>query len=112
MVKAGAVAERKEPRTLHCDISIYMIYIAIYPVTIELLTHFYPPLRLRNQVPTFSVRETQSLGQQMLNAPVSINGLIHRVKQMNHQTVYLPPCVVTAELSLFVVTGKTFHIIC
>ena len=25
-------------------------------------------------VPTFAVRETQSLGQQMLNAPVGING--------------------------------------
>ena len=30
------------------------------------LTHLFPPLRFRNQVPTFAVRETQSLGQQML----------------------------------------------
>ena len=29
-------------------------------------THFFPPLRFRNQVPTFAVRETASLGQQML----------------------------------------------
>ena len=34
------------------------------------LTHFCPPLR-----PTFAVRETQSLGQQMLDATVGINGL-------------------------------------
>ena len=35
------------------------------------LTHLCPPLRS-----TFAVRETQSLGQQMLNATVGINGLI------------------------------------
>ena len=28
----------------------------------SLLTHFYPPLRFRNQVPTFAVRETAYLG--------------------------------------------------
>ena len=39
------------------------------------LTHFSPPLRFRNQLPTFAVRETQSLGQQMLNALLGINGL-------------------------------------
>ena len=35
-----------------------------------ILTHFCPPLRS-----TFAVREKQSLGQQMLNATVGINGL-------------------------------------
>ena len=39
------------------------------------LTHFCPPLRFRNQVLTFAVRETASLGQQMFNATVGINGL-------------------------------------
>ena len=35
------------------------------------LTHLCRPVRS-----TFAVRETASLGQQMLNAPVGINGLI------------------------------------
>ena len=30
------------------------------------ITHLCPPLRFHNQVPTFAVRETASLGQQML----------------------------------------------
>ena len=36
-------------------------------------------------VPTFAVRETQSLGQQMLNAPLGINGL--RGEASDPQTV-------------------------
>ena len=36
-----------------------------------ILTHLCPPLRS-----TFAVRETQSLGQQMLNVTVGINGLM------------------------------------
>ena len=52
-------------------------YIPRYNITV-LLTHFFPPLRFRNQVPTFAVRETASLGQHMLelgceNATVGIN---------------------------------------
>ena len=37
---------------------------------LQALTHLCPPL-----LSTFAVRETASLGQQMLNAPLGINGL-------------------------------------
>ena len=42
--------------------------------TFHVLTHLCQPLRS-----TFAVRETQSLGQQMLNATVGINGLMCRI---------------------------------
>ena len=76
---------------MNCRVIVYVyiykgVYVYIYKgvslvgagpkivITILLwfgLTHLYPPLRS-----TFAVRETASLGQQMLNATVGTNGLI------------------------------------
>ena len=62
--------------------------------------------------PSFAVRETQSLGQQMLNAPVGINGLIALF--FNEITIYMQSYLNGSEekyiivLSLFMKVNDYF----